>query len=74
MNGKTGDMALKIKSFGTELTNHFHNIEICYFDERLTSKKVENMLIRDFDLSRQKRKQVIDKIAAAEILQSVLDL
>lgn len=74
MNGQIGDMAIKAKNFGQELEKIFPNIEICYFDERLTSKKVENMLINNFDLSRNKRKKVIDKIAAAEILQSVLDL
>ena len=74
MNGQIGDMVINVKNFGKELEKNFPNIEICYFDERLSSKKVENMLIKDFDLSRQKRKKVIDKIAAAEILQSVLDL
>ncbi len=74
MNGQVGDMAEKVKSFGELLKQNFLNLDICYFDERLTSKKVENMLIKTFDLSREKRKKILDKIAAAEILQSVLDL
>ena len=74
MNGQVGDMAEKVKSFGKLLKQNFLNLDICYFDERLTSKKVENMLIKTFDLSREKRKKILDKMAAAEILQSVLDL
>ena len=46
--------------------------EVILEDERLTTKIAENMLI-DFDLSRKKRKKVIDKVAATIILQSFLD-
>ena len=46
--------------------------EIILEDERLTTKIAENMLI-DFDLSRKKRKKVIDGVSAVIILQSYLD-
>lgn len=46
--------------------------EVILEDERLTTKVAENMLI-DFDLSRKKRKKVIDGVSAVIILQSYLD-
>ena len=46
--------------------------EIILEDERLTTKIAENMLI-DFDLSRKKRRKVIDGVSAVIILQSYLD-
>ena len=46
--------------------------EVILEDERLTTKISENMLI-DFDLSRKKRKKVIDGVSAVIILQSYLD-
>lgn len=42
-------------------------------DERLTTVAAERMLIAS-DMSRKKRKKVIDKMAAAMILQGYLDL
>ncbi len=42
------------------------------WDERLTSKAAERTMI-DADLSRKKRKKIIDKIAAIYILQGYLD-
>ena len=47
-------------------------IKVILEDERLTTKIAENMLI-DFDLSRKKRKKVIDGVSAVIILQSYLD-
>ena len=46
--------------------------EVILEDERLTTKIAENMLI-DFDLSRKKRKKVIDGVSAVIILQSYLN-
>ena len=42
-------------------------------DERLTTVQAERMLVEEADVSRKKRKQVIDKIAAEFILQNYLD-
>ena len=43
-----------------------------YVDERLTTVSAERLLI-EADVRREKRKKVVDKIAAAIILQSYLD-
>ena len=44
-----------------------------YQDERLTTVAAERMLIEQADVSRSKRKKVIDKLAAQLILQNYLD-
>lgn len=48
------------------------NKEVILEDERLTTKIAENMLI-DFNISRKKRKKVIDGVSAVIILQSYLN-
>ena len=48
------------------------NVAIKFYDERLTTVMAEKVLI-DADVSRKKRKKVIDKQAAVIILQSYLD-
>ncbi|MCH8835338.1 MAG: RuvX/YqgF family protein, partial [Proteobacteria bacterium] len=48
-------------------------IPIAFWDERLSTAAVERMLIREADMSRRRRAQVIDKAAAAYILQGALD-
>ena len=70
MDGTEGERVELTRKFGDLLQKH--NIKIVYIDERLTSVSAERMLI-DADVRRDKRKQVIDKIAATIILQSYLD-
>ena len=43
------------------------------FDERLTTEAVNRMLIEEADLSRKRRAKVVDRMAAARILQAALD-
>jgi len=43
------------------------------WDERLSSAAVERLLVREADLGRRRRAQVIDRMAAAYMLQSALD-
>lgn len=71
MDGTEGDRALITREFGTAL-EEASGIKVIYQDERLTTVTAEKMLI-EADVRREKRKQVIDKIAAAIILQSYLD-
>ncbi|MEZ4357035.1 MAG: Holliday junction resolvase RuvX [Eubacteriales bacterium] len=71
MNGSFGPQAEKIKSFAEKIKKA-SKMELKYFDERLTTKEAEKVLIAA-DLSRAKRRKVIDKMAAVVILQSYLD-
>ena len=73
MDGTMGEIVDKSKEFGEKLKTLLpENIKIDYMDERLTTVSAEKMLI-DADVRRDKRKTVIDKIAATIILQSYLD-
>lgn len=72
MNGQEGDIALEVKAFAEKLYTEI-NIPFAFWDERLSSLAMEKFLIKQIDLSRQKRKKVLDASAAAYILQGALD-
>jgi len=71
MDGTYGPKCDEVKAFIEQLKTKC-TIPIRTWDERLTTQSVERMLI-EADVSRQKRKEVIDKLAAQQILQSFLD-
>ena len=71
MDGSEGDRALKTRTFAQKLSE-LVDCKIDFCDERLSSVSAENILLTA-DVSRQKRKQVIDKLAATIILQEYLD-
>lgn len=71
MNGTLGPQGEKTLNFVEKLKEKV-DIEIVLWDERLTTVAAEKMLI-SADVSRKKRKQVIDKVAAVYILQGYLD-
>lgn len=71
MNGSVGERALKTKEFGEELYK-VAGIDIEYIDERLTSVEAEEILINS-NVKRAKRKELLDKIAAALILENYLN-
>ncbi|MGL6247464.1 MAG: Holliday junction resolvase RuvX [Culicoidibacterales bacterium] len=71
MNGTIGHAGERTKMFAALLAEKT-DLPIVFWDERLSSIQAERMLI-EADLSRKKRKQVIDKMAAVVILKSYLD-
>lgn len=71
MAGQIGPQAEKVLAFVEVLKKEF-KLNIVTWDERLTTVEAERTLI-EAGLSRAKRKKVIDKSAAAGILQSYLD-
>ncbi|WNC16773.1 Holliday junction resolvase RuvX [Brevibacillus brevis] len=71
MNGTIGPRAELCQAFG-KLLGERTSLPIHMWDERLTTMAAEKMLI-SADVSRQKRKTVIDKMAATLILQGYLD-
>jgi len=71
MNGTIGPMAEKVERFVEQL-REVTGIEVVTSDERLSSAMAERTLL-EADMSRQKRKGVIDKLAAQVILQGYLD-
>ena len=72
MDGTEGERVEKSREFGRILSENIPNVKIDYMDERWTTVSAERMLI-EADVSREKRKTVIDKVAATIILQSYLD-
>lgn len=71
MDGSEGERANKTRAFGEKLFQA-SNIKIEYLDERLTSVEAEDILI-NAGVRRDKRKNLIDKLAAALILESYLN-
>ena len=71
MNGSFGEAADKVEQFVEELKIAFP-VPIRTWDERLTSAQANRVLIES-DTSRQKRKEKVDAMAAAILLQSYLD-
>ena len=72
MNGEEGDIAKEVRSFADKLAEHI-DLPMFFWDERLSSSAMENFLIKEVDMSRAKRKKVLDASAASYILQGVLD-
>jgi len=71
MNNTEGESVRRTKEFKEKLETLI-NVPIDFQDERLSTSAAERVLI-DADLSRKKRKKVIDKLAAVVILQNYLD-
>ena len=71
MNGTHGPMALEAAKF-VELLRTASGLPVDITDERLSTSLVERMLL-DADVSRERRKDVRDKLAAQVILQGYLD-
>lgn len=77
LDGTDSIQTEKVYEFRTMLENKMRStgmkgIEVVWQDERLTTVMAEKVLI-EADVSRKKRKQVIDKQAAVLIMQSYLD-
>lgn len=72
MNGTKGMRAERTEDFAKELAAAFPDIPYTFWDERLTTVMAQKELIAA-DVSRKKRKKVIDKMAAVAILQGYLD-
>lgn len=72
MNNTSGPRVEASKAYGEKIAQLFQ-IPVEYQDERLTTVAAERMLIEQADVSRSKRKKVIDKLAAQLILQNYLD-
>lgn len=77
MSGEDSQQTEKVREFRTMLENKMRStgmkdVEVAWQDERLTTVQAERVLV-EADVSRKKRKEVIDKQAAVLILQAYLD-
>ncbi len=71
MNGTEGPQVRSVRDFIERLRKRIH-VPIHEWDERLTTFAAERVLL-EADVSRAKRKKVVDKLAAVLILQGFLD-
>jgi putative Holliday junction resolvase len=71
MDGSYGPAAQKVETFAAALKAAI-TIPIRLWDERLTSSQANKVLIQG-NVRRDKRKESVDKMAAAILLQSYLD-
>jgi putative Holliday junction resolvase len=71
MSGTEGTQAEKIRAFAEDLRKHF-KLPVHLWDERLTSAEA-NRLLRDTELSIEKRGKAVDRMAAILILQGWMD-
>jgi putative Holliday junction resolvase len=71
MNGTYGPQAVKMQEFAKALIDR-SDLMVTLWDERLSTVAVNRTLL-EADLSRRRRGQVVDKLAATFILQGALD-
>lgn len=72
MNNTEGPRAELSRAFKKRLERDLYQVEVILWDERLTTAQAERPLIEQ-GMRREKRKEVIDQMAAALILQNYLD-
>jgi putative Holliday junction resolvase len=72
MDGSEGPRCQSVRQFSQNLEKML-GIPYVFWDERLSTAVVERMLVEEADMSRKRRAQVVDKLAAAYILQGALD-
>ena len=72
MDGTEGPRAQSCRAFARNL-QRIRAVPCAFQDERLSTSAVERFLIGELDLTRKRRAEVVDRTAAAWILQGALD-
>ena len=72
MDGTEGPRTQSIRDFVRNFEGLYPEIPLVFWDERLSTVAVETVLV-EADLSRKRRKEVVDKVSANYILQGFLD-
>ena len=72
MNGTEGERCELVRKFASKVQAVYPDVKQIFWDERLSTVAAEKSLIAA-DVSRKKRRKVIDKMAAVYILQGYLD-
>ena len=73
MDGTEGPRCQSSRAFARNLLRLRPELPIAFWDERMSSMAINRMLIDEADMSRGRRAEVVDKAAAAWILQGALD-
>ena len=72
MDGTEGPRCQSARAFGRNLLR-LKDLPIAFWDERMSSMAVNRVLIDEADVTRARRADVVDKMAAAWILQGALE-
>lgn len=72
MNGTEGPQAARVRAFIGDLQRALPDLPVETWDERLSSKAGERVLL-EAGASRARRREVLDKLSAQIVLQSYLD-
>jgi putative pre-16S rRNA nuclease len=73
MDGSEGPRCQSVRQFAANLADRGLDLPVAFWDERLSTAAVERLLVAEADMTRQRRRQVVDKMAAGYILQGALD-
>jgi len=72
MDGTEGPACQSIRQFGSNILER-REMAITFWDERLSTSAVQRFLTDEADMTRKRRSEVVDKLAATYILQGALD-
>jgi putative holliday junction resolvase len=72
MDGTEGPRCQSVREFAREFDKRCP-LPYAFWDERLSTAAVQRMLIDEADMSRKRRAEIVDRAAAAYILQGALD-
>ncbi|MFN3582750.1 Holliday junction resolvase RuvX [Phenylobacterium sp.] len=73
MDGTEGTRCQSNRAFARNLLRLKPDLPIVFWDERMSTMAVNRMLVNEADMTRARRAEVVDKMAAAWILQGALD-
>ena len=72
MDGTEGPRCQKTRDLTSDISMQL-NLPVAFWDERLSTSAIERFLVTEADMTRKRRKDVVDKMAAGYILQGALD-
>jgi len=72
MDGTEGPRCQSTRQFAQNILK-LRDIPIVFWDERLSTAAVQRMMIEEMDMTRKRRAEIVDKLAASYILQGFLD-
>lgn len=73
MDGTEGPRCQSVRAFGRNLLRLDPALPLAFWDERWSTQAVQRLMTQEADLSRARRAELVDKMAAAYILQGALD-
>ncbi|WP_259780028.1 Holliday junction resolvase RuvX [Aestuariispira ectoiniformans] len=73
MDGSEGPKCQSVRQFARNMQYRGNDLPMAFWDERLSTSAVQKFLVDEADMTRKRRGEVVDKMAAGFILQGALD-